>query len=143
MAPRIRGVANVSNLTPRCGSKRSMASISPSTPELTRSPGSTVRRQPGADPAGDELHQRGVRDDQVVAGRRAAPLEPAVPLHREVRIDIDDAHWCTIGVDGASAHRLTVSPASDATRSSKTRSLMRRGWASAYAARSRSRLTCV
>src|SRR5688572_7869561 len=46
MAPRIRGVANVSNLTARCGSKRSMASISPSTPELTRSPGSTVFGSP-------------------------------------------------------------------------------------------------
>src|SRR5688572_29035868 len=42
----MRGVANVSNLTPRRGSKRSMASISPSTPLLVRSRGSTVAGSP-------------------------------------------------------------------------------------------------
>ena len=51
-----------------------------------------ARRQPGADTTGDELDERRVRDDQVVAGRRAAPLEPAVPLHGQIGIDVDDAH---------------------------------------------------
>ena len=49
-------------------------------------------RQPGTDATGDELDERGVRDDQMIASRRAAPLEPAIPLHGEVRVDIDDAH---------------------------------------------------
>ena len=46
MAPLIRGVANVSNFTLRWASYRSMASIRPITPELTRSPGSTLAGRP-------------------------------------------------------------------------------------------------
>ena len=48
-------------------------------------------RQAGADTTGDELHQRRVVHDQVVAGRRVARLEPALP--RSARsIVVDDAH---------------------------------------------------
>ena len=49
-------------------------------------------RQSGADAAGDELDERGIRDDEVITRRRAAAFEPALPLLRQVRIDVDDAH---------------------------------------------------
>ena len=48
--------------------------------------------KPGADPTGDELDERRVVHDQVIAGGRVSVVEPGDPLQREVGIFVNDAH---------------------------------------------------
>ena len=79
IAPLIRAIAYVSNLISRSGSKRSIAPIRPRRPYETRSCSSTCDGQVRAEAAGDELHERRVRQDQAVAQRaitRRAVLLP-------------------------------------------------------------------
>ena len=63
----------------RCGSKRSIAFIRPSSPYETRSPSSTCAGRPGAEPPGDVLDERRVRQDQAVAQALVARALVLVP----------------------------------------------------------------
>jgi hypothetical protein len=49
-------------------------------------------RQTGADTTGDELDERRVVHDQVVARRGVLAVEPPRPVHREIGVFGDDAH---------------------------------------------------
>ena len=84
IAPLMRAIAYVSNLMSRSGSKRSIAPIRPSSPYETRSPSSTCAGRPAAEPAGDELDERRVREDQAVADRPV--LGPAVLPPERLRV---------------------------------------------------------
>ena len=88
----MRGVANVSNFTPWLRVEALECVDEPEDARADQIGRVDGGRQAGTETAGDELDQRRVGHDQVVAGRRAASLEPALPLHRQVRIDVDDAH---------------------------------------------------
>ena len=63
----MRGVANVSNFTPRCGIEPLDGVDQPEHPGADEVARVDARRETGADAAGDELDERGVRDDEVVS----------------------------------------------------------------------------
>ncbi len=89
IAPRMRAIANVSNLISRSGSKRSIAPMRPRSPydEILLV---DVRGQARTDAPGDELHERRIGEDQPIAqllGPLGAVLLPErmCPVYRSHR----------------------------------------------------------
>ena len=86
IAPRIRVIAKVSNLIPRSGSKRLDRADQADQAVGNEVGVFDVRRQPRAEPAGDELDHRRVGDDQPLAGALVPVVFVAPPQVAELNL---------------------------------------------------------
>ena len=150
-APRMRGTANVSNLTPRVGVEALDGVDQAEHAGADQVAGVDAVGQAGTDTAGDELHQRRVVHDDAVAGDGVARLEPALPPVRRgrrrvscsgVRLRVDGAEALVadvgvplrrghVGVAEQLLHRAQVGPAIEQVRGEAVTQCVGMGRASA------------